>query len=131
MNNLFLKGFLICSLALSFLSSKSQNSSKETVITLKEYSNEEFKAFNKKEKKFVKFCLKNACSITTIPTEKTLSNKDNIKHIKINSISPLNNTSLNINISQDNYQYFIIDNHNQFLIVKSIEMLRKEFNTKK
>ena len=96
---------------------------------LEKYSDEELthlKDNNPAEFVFVNYCLEHAFYITDLPKEKMESKNDQIGSIVLESLDKINFYALDIELIQDNYQFFAIEGHDKLLVIKSIDHIKKE-----
>ena len=93
------------------------------------YSQEEIdniKAQDVDKYEYLKYCGKNAFYLNPIPTEKMSAGQTRIGLITIKDVSNINFFELNLEIIQDDYQYFAIEGTDQMIVVKSKDHILKE-----
>ena len=98
---------------------------------LAKYSIEELntlKAENPDEFKFINYCIDNAFYIQDIPQEKLKTNPERIGKIKIADINNINFYALNIDLIENDYQFFAIEGTDKLLVIKSKYHILKELN---
>lgn len=103
-----------------------QNNNDEDLLI--KFSREEIvmlKKENINEYNFLKACTKNAFYITSVPHKKINNGGVKVSNVNIPNIDNINFHELNIEIKEKNYQYFIINNGNKLLVVKSKEDILK------
>lgn len=91
---------------------------------------ENLKNNNVEEYQFLKHCVKNAFYLNPIPTEKMTSGQTRIGSITIKDIDNINFFELNVELIQDDYQFFAIQGTDKMLVVKSKDHIVKELNKK-
>ena len=121
---------IIIALIASTLSvvAQSQNIDKRL---LAKYSVEELdniKTSSPKEYKILNHCLDNGWYLSALPTEKMKNNDGRIGSIVIKDIKKINFFELNIELIQDDYQFFAIEGTQQMLVVKSKDHILKDIN---
>ena len=87
--------------------------SKEEITTLKKE--------NIKEYNYLKACTKNAFYVTTAPKKKVQSMGAKVGKVSIPDVRNINFHALNIVVKEKNYQYFVINDSDKLLVVKSKE----------
>ena len=80
---------------------------------------------NPKEYKYLNDCLDNAWSIVALPKEKMKNNNGRIGLIKIKNINKINFLNLDIDIIDNDYQYFKIEGTEKMLVIKSKDHILK------
>jgi hypothetical protein len=116
--------FLIILMSLSVMA----QSDKIDKRLLAKHSKSELKALKKNnpsEFKYLNTCLDNAWSIVSLPKEKMKNNKGRIGSIKIKTINKINFFDLNIEIIENDYQYFAIEGTEKMLVIKSKDHILK------
>ncbi|MGB0881555.1 MAG: hypothetical protein ACPGSO_01285 [Vicingaceae bacterium] len=96
---------------------------------LVKYKKNELKALQKdapQEYKYINYCLDNAWYISPLPKEKMKSSNNRIGQIKIKDVNNLNFYKLNIEIIENDYQFFAIEGTDKMLVVKSKSHILKE-----
>lgn len=130
MNNYMntMKSLLILGLFIFSSTAFSQSNDSDKDLLLK-YSQEEIdniKVQDVDEYEYLKYCAKNAFYLNPIPTEKMSEGQTRIGLITIKDVSNINFFELNLEIIQDDYQYFAIEGTDQMLVVKSKDHILKE-----
>ena len=98
---------------------------------LSKYSVEELNAIKKEtpqQYQILNYCLDKAWYLSPLPVEKMKKNDGRIGAIKIKDIKNINFFELNIELIQNDYQYFAIEGTEQMLVVKSIDHIIKDLN---
>ncbi|TXB64313.1 hypothetical protein FRY74_11005 [Vicingus serpentipes] len=130
MNNYMnmMKSFLILGFFIFSSTAFSQSNDSDKDLLLK-YSQEEIdniKVQDFEEYEYLKYCAKNAFYLNPIPMEKMSEGQTRIGSITIKDASNINFFELNLEIIQDDYQYFAIEGTDQMLVVKSKDHILKE-----
>ena len=123
-----MKNIFLIALVFVFANAYSQNTSTDKDLLVK-YSEEQLAVLKKQnidEYEYLKYCARNSFYLSPIPTEKMTSGQTRIGSITINDIKNINFFELNIEIIQDDYQFFAIQGTNQMLVIKSKDHILKE-----
>lgn len=120
---------LAFSILLAFTAFSGFSQSKYDTRLLVKYSEQELSNLedsNPAKFEFINYCIEHAFYVSDLPTEKMQSKNDQIGLISIENIEHINFFALNLNLIQDNYQFFAIEGHNKLLVIKSIDHITKE-----
>ncbi len=98
---------------------------------LSKYSIEELntiKTEKPEEYKLLTYCIQSAWYIQALPKEKAKENPARVGSIKIKDINNINFYTLNIELIDNDYQFFAIEGTDKMLVVKSRQHIIKELN---
>lgn len=128
MKNLLTIVLLIVS---STIFSQSHNSDRDLLLKYSQEEVEDMKIQNADEYQYLQYCVKNSFYLNPIPTEKMFAGQTRIGSIAIKDIDNINFFELDIEIIQDDYQFFAIQGTDQMLVVKSKDHILKELGKSK
>ena len=118
--------FLLC-FSSQFIAQKSAD------LLLAKYTKEEIKKMKKSQPEkyeFLRFCTTDGFYFVDIPEKKNFKNRIS-GNVKIDNIKEFNFLELNIDFLQDDYKYYIVDEKNVLLVVKSIDHINSELKNQK
>ena len=94
-------------------------------LLLKKFSSEEIKAMDKETFKFNAYCAKNAFVLMDMPQEKAGDHAINgARNIK--DLNNINFYELNVELKEEEYQYFTVLGTDKLLMIKPISLIKTE-----
>ncbi|MCB9360580.1 MAG: hypothetical protein H6587_08340 [Flavobacteriales bacterium] len=127
-----MKNSFLIFLLLAFFNSFSQTNSsdKDLLVKFSDKEIQNLKENNIEEYEYLKYCARNSFYLNPIPTEKMTSGQTRVGSIEIEDIKNINFYDLNIEIIQDDYQFFAIKGTDKMLVIKSKDHILKELRKK-
>ncbi|MBM77638.1 MAG: hypothetical protein CL846_04090 [Crocinitomicaceae bacterium] len=102
-------------------------------LLLVKYTKEEIKTMKRSQSdkyEFLKFCLTDGFYFVDLPEKKSIKNRIS-GNVSIANIEEFNFLELNIELLQNDYKYYTVDDKKVLLVVKSIDHINSELKTKK
>jgi hypothetical protein len=129
---LYMRNVFLVFLLITFFNSFSQTNSsdKDLLVKFSEKEIKNLKESNIEEYEYLKYCARNSYYLNPIPTEKMSAGQNRVGSITIKDINDINFFELNLEIIQDDYQFFAIQGTDKMLVIKSKDHILKELRKK-